>query len=453
MQEKIISKYNVQVPRYTSYPTVPYWQAEMPAVHEWTSRLKRMYDASNEQSGISLYVHLPFCESLCTYCGCNKRITVNHGVEKTYIDALLKEWSLYRELFGTTPNIREIHLGGGTPTFFSPEHLQQLIAGLLQQSHVPKDAEFGFEAHPQNTSWQHLETLSQLGFKRLSLGVQDFDPNVQKRINRIQTFEQVREVTENARKLGYTSVNFDLIHGLPQQQPASIQDTIEKVCSLKPDRIAFYSYAHVPWKSPGQRGYSEADLPKGAAKRKLYDLGKSLLLSAEYHEIGMDHFALESDSLYKAMKAKKMHRNFMGYTTADSKVLLGLGTSSISDAWTCMVQNFKTVEQYQECVNQGKLPVFKGHALSSEDVVLRQHILNLICQYETNWQDPQMRTPFLENNQQLLKEMEQDGLVILASDQIEVTEIGKMFIRNVCTAFDARMHVARPEGQVFSQAV
>ena len=453
MRKNLIEKYNVPVPRYTSYPTVPYWQTEQLSVHQWTDRLKKTYDQCNEQSGISLYIHLPYCESLCTYCGCNKRITVNHAVEETYIDTLLKEWTLYLQLFGSKPNIREIHLGGGTPTFFSPENLRALIVGIVGKGAVMDDAEFSFEAHPNNTTYQHLETLKELGFNRLSLGVQDFDLNVQRMINRIQSYEQVTEVTENARKLGYTSVNFDLIYGLPQQNLHSIKDTIEKVTLLEPDRIAFYSYAHVPWKSPGQRGYSDDDLPTGEAKRELYELGKELLHSAGYQEIGMDHFSRESDSLYKAMKENKMHRNFMGYTTTDTKILVGLGVSSISDSWTCLAQNVKTLEGYQEAVNKGEFPIFKGHALSEEDLILRQHILNLICGYETSWEQTENYTPFLKQSATLLKELESDGLVIAMPHKVQVTDVGKMLIRNICTAFDARMHANLPQTSLFSQAV
>lgn len=449
----IMSKYDVQVPRYTSYPTVPYWQKEMPQVKEWSDHLSRMFGLYNDDGGISLYIHLPFCESLCTYCGCNKRITVNHQVEEGYIGSLLKEWSMYLDLFGRSPRISEIHLGGGTPTFFSSENLSVLLRGILDKSELLPGAELGFEAHPNNTTTQHLAVLADLGFRRISIGVQDFDVRVQQLINRRQTFERVEEVTREARQLGYDSINFDLIYGLPQQRPESIEDTMKKVALLRPDRIAFYSYAHVPWKSPGQRGYSEADLPAGEAKRALYELGKTLLLKAGYREIGMDHFALPSDTLYRSMEKGKLHRNFMGYTNSQAKVLIGLGASSISDAWSCMVQNARSVEQYQEIISKGELPIVKGHVLSGEDSILRQHILNLICRYETSWRNPQLQTPFLEKSRELLAGMQDDGLVELSAEGAAVTETGKMFIRNICTAFDARLHARLPDTRVFSRSV
>ncbi|HRD40356.1 MAG TPA: radical SAM protein, partial [Bacteroidia bacterium] len=271
----LISKYNIPVPRYTSYPTVPFWD-KSPSLEEWKDLVKDCFNSTNSKDGISLYIHLPFCESLCTYCACNTRITVNHKVEEPYINTVLKEWDLYLELFNEKPLIREIHLGGGTPTFFTAENLKKLIQGILDKSNVALNAEFSFEAHPANTTIGHLITLYQLGFKRISFGIQDFDDKVQDAINRYQSFEEVKAIVDQCRAVGYTSVNFDLVYGLPFQTYASMQDTVEKVIALKPDRIAFYSYAHVPWIKPGQRKFTEKDLPVDDDKRKLYELGKEV---------------------------------------------------------------------------------------------------------------------------------------------------------------------------------
>ena len=310
----LISKYNVAAPRYTSYPTVPYWDAIPPTTDQWLKSVKFSFDSSNDKDGISIYIHLPFCERLCTYCACNTRITVNHAVELPYLKSILKEWSMYQAVFIDKPRIKEIHLGGGTPTFFSSGNLKLLIEGILSNSEVCDDAEFSFEAHPDNTESSHLQILYNLGFRRVSFGIQDFDPKVQDVINRFQSYEQVHNIVESARKIGYTSINFDLIYGLPMQTRATIIDTINKVKLLKPDRIAFYSYAHVPWLKPGQRKFTELDLPVDAEKRKLYEIGKEMFNEAGYVEIGMDHFALKTDSLYKASQSGKLHRNFMGYT-------------------------------------------------------------------------------------------------------------------------------------------
>ena len=253
LSKYLIDKYNVAAPRYTSYPTVPYWNKEPFDKQLWAKHVRSAFEVSNKKDGISVYIHLPFCENLCTYCGCNTRITKNHAVEQPYIEALLIEWAMYCHMFTDRPILREIHLGGGTPTFFSPENLKRLIKSILADADVHPEADFGFEGHPANTTYEHLKVLYELGFRRLSLGIQDFDPKVQFIINRIQTFEQVKEVTEQARQIGYTSINYDLIYGLPLQTIESLTDTVEKVNLLMPDRIAFYSYAHVPWIKPGQR--------------------------------------------------------------------------------------------------------------------------------------------------------------------------------------------------------
>lgn len=242
---QLLQKYNVPVPRYTSYPTVPVWKDDID-VKKLSDTLAHQFKLENKKNGISLYIHLPFCESLCTYCGCNKKITTNHSVEDDYVTALIQEWQLYLTLLSDTPVISELHLGGGTPTFFSPENLERLLSAIFKSCVVPDQHEFSFEGHPNNTTKAHLQTLFDLGFTRLSLGVQDNNPEVQRVINRIQPIENVRNVTEMARNIGYTSVNYDLIYGLPLQSTESITSTILQTVQLKPDRIAFYSYAHVP---------------------------------------------------------------------------------------------------------------------------------------------------------------------------------------------------------------
>lgn len=449
----LIEKYNVAAPRYTSYPTVPYWDAEVPQQEQWKALVKNTFALSNNKEGISLYIHLPFCESLCTYCGCNTRITVNHSVERPYITALLKEWEMYLNLFEEKPRIKEIHLGGGTPTFFKPEHLAQLINGILTNSILCDDAELSFEAHPNNTSEQHLITLYNLGFKRLSLGIQDFDKKVQDIINRIQTYEAVKNVTEQARKIGYTSINYDLIYGLPLQTAESMKDTIEKVIALHPDRIAFYSYAHVPWIKPGQRKFTEADLPEGEAKRLLYENGRLAFEQAGYVEIGMDHFALPNDQLHIADKNKQLHRNFMGYTTFHTQLLVGLGASSISDAWNGFVQNEKRVEDYYRKIEQGVFPFFKGHVLTTEDLILRKHILNIMCQQETSWANKEEQCEAIDAAIERLTEMEMDGLLSITPYRLNVTPEGKAFLRNICMAFDAKLWRKQSAVEIFSRSV
>lgn len=447
--KQLSDKYRVAAPRYTSYPTVPFWDSRSFTEQGWSDQLLISEEIA---SGISLYIHLPFCESLCTYCGCNTRITKNHSVEGPYIAAVLKEWQLYLGLLAAKPTIKEIHLGGGTPTFFSAENLELLITGITDFAFVDPEAEFSIEAHPNNTTTQHLEVLHRIGFRRLSLGIQDFDPTVQFIINRIQSVESVAQVTAEARRIGYDSVNYDLIYGLPLQKVEGLVSTISQVISLLPDRIAFYSYAHVPWVRPGQRRYTEEHLPSAELKAALYDTGRQMLIDAGYAEIGMDHFTLTSDSMYKTDLAGKLHRNFMGYTEQSSRVLIGLGVSAISDCWTAFAQNVKTVEEYLQIVNEGRLPVFKGHFLNRSDLVIRQHILNIMCRGYTSWLEPEMQDDIFNEAKQRLHELECDGLIVLGKTSLQVTTTGKRFLRNICMAIDARLWTAQPETQLFSMA-
>lgn len=454
MPKNLIQKYNIPGPRYTSYPTVPFWNKEGIETTDWLKTAKKAFDESNEKEGISIYIHLPFCENLCTFCGCHKRITKQHGVEEPYITTVLKEWDLYCNLFEGKPRIKEIHLGGGTPTFFSVENLKQLINGILSKSDKTDDFEFSYEGHPNNTTKEQLQALYDLGSRRNSFGVQDYDPKVQKTINRVQPFEKVKEVTDLSREIGYTSISHDLIFGLPFQTKESIVDTIEKTKILKPDRIAFYSYAHVPWiKGTGQRGYNEKDLPKDDEKRVLYETGKQMLYDLGYVEIGMDHFALPSDSLHKAMEDKKLHRNFMGYTAGTTKLMVGLGMSSISDSWYSFAQNVKTVEEYQELVNKGQFPLLRGHLLTEEDLVIREHILNIMCHFETKWDEDRLHFPELAEAMNKLAEMEKDGLVKLTKNGLTVPEKGRPYVRNICMAFDLRLIRNKPTTRIFSMTI
>lgn len=449
----LIKKYNVAGPRYTSYPTVPYWDTTVPTTDQWLTSVRKSFDETNEKDGIALYIHLPFCESLCTYCGCNTRITINHNVETPYIDAVLREWKMYLKVFKGTPRIKELHLGGGTPTFFSAKNLEKLIDGILKEASVCNDAEFSFEAHPNNTSIEHLITLFKLGFKRLSLGIQDFDYKVQEIVNRIQPFEKVENIVVAARNIGYESINFDLIYGLPLQTRKTVIDTINKVNLLKPDRIAFYSYAHIPWIKPGQRKFTENDLPIDEEKRALYEIGKEKFSENGYHEIGMDHFALKTDSLYKAAEKGTLHRNFMGYTHTYTNLMLGLGVSSISDTWNAYAQNVKKVEEYYDLINKNQFPIFKGHTLNEEDLIMRKHILNIMCRFETNWAQKEQQCEAIYDAINRLSELEKDNLIELKPFQLKVKKAARPFVRNVCMAFDTKLWRNTPESQIFSSTI
>jgi oxygen-independent coproporphyrinogen-3 oxidase len=454
MSISFVSKYNVAGPRYTSYPTVPYWKNDTFSLREWKNTLKKSFHKSNTSEGISLYIHLPFCESLCTFCGCNKRITKNHKVEIPYIQSIIKELKLYIQLFEKRPIIKELHLGGGTPTFFSSENLKILIDGIFRNTSKAEDTSLSFEGHPNNTSATHLELFAGYGFNRVSFGVQDYNETVQKAIHRIQPFENVKIATETAREKGFTSIGHDLIFGLPFQKKEHIIETIEKTKELRPDRIAFYSYAHVPWiRGNGQRGFKDADLPSASEKREQYEIGRKLLLEAGYVEIGMDHFALKTDSLYQSIVNKTIHRNFMGYSDSKTQVMIGLGVSSISDSWYSFAQNVKGVEEYQALVEAAIIPVYRGHILSNEDLIIRKHILNLMCSLKTSWKDPELYIKEIPEIILNLKEMELDSLIEITNTGLEVTELGRPFVRNICMAFDLLLQRNRPETQLFSMTV
>jgi oxygen-independent coproporphyrinogen-3 oxidase len=450
MNAPLIRKYNVPGPRYTSYPTVPFWSKEGISRQDWEATLISSFIESYAE-GISLYIHLPFCESLCTFCGCHKQITKRHEVEDPYIATVLKEWELYLDFLPLTPQIKEIHLGGGTPTFFSTDNLERLLDGILDRAELAHDFEFSFEGHPNNTTKEHLQVLYNKGFRRVSYGVQDYDPKVQLAINRIQPFENVRRVHEWSKQIGYTSVNHDLVFGLPHQNLEKVRHTIEKTIELSPDRIAFYSYAHVPWiKGVGQRGFKDKDIPKDDEKRALYELGKQMFYEHEYVEIGMDHFGLKTDALYEAMQTKKLHRNFMGYTASATKAMIGLGMSSISDSWYSFAQNEKKLVDYQRRVEAGEIPIFKGHLLSTQDLMIRENILNIMCRFETDFTGEQ---ELFEEIKADLRELEEDELVEINGRNIRVTKAGIPFVRNVCMAFDLKLKTRTERTNLFSKTI
>jgi oxygen-independent coproporphyrinogen-3 oxidase len=446
----LIAKYNIPGPRYTSYPTVPYWNVQQWDIRNWCKRIA-ISQQEEQAKQLALYIHLPYCDSLCTFCGCHKHITTNHAVESRYIDAVLKEWKLIAASLDKNSTIHELHLGGGTPTFFAPEELKRLIEGIKSVFPFTSEAVLSFEAHPVSTTRRHLEVLYDQGFRRVSFGIQDYDPVVQKAIHRMQSFALVQSCHQQAKAVGFNAISHDLVYGLPKQTLAGFQHTIRCTLQLKPERISLYSYAHVPWiKGTGQRGYSEADLPDPDLKRELYEVSKQMLVTNGYVEIGMDHFALPADSLAKAAAEKKLHRNFMGYTTHSCGLLIGLGMSAISECKFGFAQNEKSTARYLEMLENGQLPITRGHEMSAPDIEIRQHILNLMCRFET--EIPQTT---LLNRLELelqLSELISDGLVEWKGDLIRVLPKGIPFVRNCCMAFDAYLKDQNPVKQ-FSMTI
>ncbi len=446
---ELLAKYDIPAPRYTSYPTVPYWEVN-PTRVQWIHHLRETLIHS--QSGYSIYIHVPYCETLCTFCGCNNIITKDHKKEDPYVDHVVHEWNLYLK---NVPELQKrplklIHLGGGSPTFLLPESLTKMLKPILDQvPHTTEDFEASVEVDPRRTTVEHLKALRELGFNRISLGVQDFDPEVQRLVNRHQPYEITAGITRAARDLGYNSVNFDLIYGLAKQTPESIKKSAELTVELRPDRIALYSFAKVPWIKPQQRLFKDDDLPEGAAKRELYEIARNVLMSAGYVEVGMDHFALPNDQLAVALKNKSLHRNFMGYTDQKTDVLLGLGVSSISETPYSFHQNQKVLPLYEEDLKRELLPTLRGHVLDEEDSKRRKQILQLMTQKEVQWENSEQR----EAAREFLHEMIQDQLIEIHDDKLSVTDLGKPFIRNACLFFDERLRRKQPTTETFSKSI
>lgn len=447
MTENLFNKYDVPAPRYTSYPTVPYW-SDNPSTEQWVQYLKNNFQ--KDQMNWSLYLHIPFCETLCTFCGCNTSITKNHNREEPYIEHLFKEWQSYLK---QVPDIArrplsQFHLGGGTPTFLSAANLGKLVERFLKDVPVSDDFEGAIEVDPRRTSTDHLKVLRDYGFNRISLGVQDFDPEVQRLVNRTQPFAMTEHITTAARQMGYQSINFDLIYGLPAQTKEKVIKMVELTCQLRPDRIALYSLAIVPWIKPAQKLFKDEDLPKGEEKRELYEICREMLLKAGYLEIGMDHFALPTDSLSQATQSGNLHRNFMGYTDKRTDVLLGLGVSSISETPECFHQNEKALPVYEKMVESGVIPTFRGHILSAQDRERREQILKFMTQGHVR-----LKVEQIPNVKSYLTEMVNDGLVQFNDTEMIITPQGKPFLRNACMALDERFREKSPQHQVFSKSL
>lgn len=443
----LFRKYDIPAPRYTSYPTVPYWESP-PTPEQWIRNLNDVL--ARRGASLALYLHIPYCETLCTFCGCNTVITRDHQKEEPYVQTVLREWGIYRHqvpALKETP-IKHLHLGGGTPTFLSAQNLERLLKPLLDSAVVDPDFEGSIEVDPRRTNSDQLRVLKALGFSRVSLGVQDFNADVQSLINRTQPYEMTANLTAQARELGFESVNFDLIYGLARQTKKSIQESTERTLELRPDRIALYSLALVPWIKPAQRLFKDEDLPAGQEKRELYDIARETLLSAGYLEIGMDHFALPTDALAKASLAGKLHRNFMGYTDHRTDVLLGLGVSSISETPEMFHQNEKVLPAYEREINKGEIPTFRGHVLTEEDRERRQQILDFMTQGRVRLTEAQKGEA-----QNFLAEMHRDGLVEFQGNEMLLTEKGKPFLRNACVFFDERLKRKQPQTQAFSKVL
>lgn len=446
--KELLRKYDVPVPRYTSYPTVPFWN-HTPNAEEWISSIRE--SLKKDDSSWSLYLHIPFCETLCTFCGCNNSITKDHGKESPYVQSVLREWALYREALPElrTRQLKHVHLGGGTPTFLAAQELSNLLKPILASAGWdPATAQGSIEVDPRRTTRDQLQALRELGFRRVSLGVQDFHPEVQKLVNRVQPEAETFRVTKEARELGYDSVNFDLIYGLPKQNLDTFANTVQITLAMRPDRIALYSFALVPWIKPAQRLFGDDDLPAPEEKRALYELAREKFLQAGYVEIGMDHFALPEEELSQAFFAKRLHRNFMGYSEFRTDLLLGLGVSAISESKTAFHQNEKVLPLWEQKLLSKEWPTHRGHLLNAEDQIQREKILSFMTSGCTNL-DPQESL----EAQEFLASMIADNLVEVNQGQMKITEAGRPFLRNACAFLDKRLRRAQPSTRIFSQSI
>lgn len=445
--KELYDKYDILGPRYTSYPAHPHWKGA-PNQQEW---LAEVGEYARMGKDFDLYVHIPFCESLCTYCGCSRVITRNQDLASDYVTALLKEWEIYQK---SSPGLKlkSIHLGGGTPTFLNLENLKRLLDGLLPE----KKSEMvlgAIEIDPRVTSFEQIDLLVEKGFTKFSLGIQDFDPHVQKVINRIQPIELVKKVTDYLNLKKINSVNYDLIFGLPEQTVETITNTINEVVKLKPGTIAFYSYAHVPWKIPSQKLLEKYHIPAGQEKRELYHIGKKLLEESGYMEIGLDHFALSTDPLHVSYLEGRLKRNFMGYTSIKGHATIGLGATSISNSERYYVQNEKNPKQYIESIYEEVIPFVTGHHLTEVEMAISDAIQEIMCQGKTCLTKILANLDDEEKNQlkNQYSQMEKDGLLTLEGSSLSVTESGKQFLRNICMVMDH--HLAEKVSNQFSKTI
>jgi oxygen-independent coproporphyrinogen-3 oxidase len=454
ISQEFLARYNRPGPRYTSYPTAPVWQDNI-----GPDDLDQFFaQADAAKSPVSLYMHLPFCESLCLFCACNVVITKDHSVTPPYLATLKKEIDYVSKRVSRQRGVAQFHWGGGTPTYLTPAQMEDLFGFAAERFSFAPDAEIGIEIDPRVTTQQHLESLARLGFNRLSLGIQDFDAEVQQTIHRIQPFEMTRDLIAAARALGFPSINVDLIYGLPHQTSERFEHTVDQVLTFAPDRVAMFSYAHVPWLRK-QQGAFAGHLPEGMEKFRIFCSGLNKFLGAGYQYIGMDHFAKPDDELAVAQRNRTLHRNFQGYTTKAGADLYGMGVSAISGIQNAYAQNYREVPQYTAAVERRGIATMRGYRLSEDDRLRRAVIGRLLCHavirkdeiaadFGVNFDDyfaPEISRmqPFVE-----------DGLVRLSSSEISVTPLGRIFIRNLAMLFDPYLEKQRlAERPLFSKTL
>jgi oxygen-independent coproporphyrinogen-3 oxidase len=454
---ELIRCFDVSGPRYTSYPSADRFVEAFTADQVSQALAQRREGAAAMLLPLSLYVHIPFCQSLCYYCACNKIITKRREHSQTYLRYLSREVDLHTVHLDVGQTVSQLHLGGGTPTFFTDNELRGLMAMLRRSFTFAPGGEYSIEVDPRTVDAARLATLAGLGFNRLSFGVQDFDPAVQKAVHRVQPAEQVFSLVESARSLGFESVNIDLIYGLPRQTPESFDRTLAQICALRPDRIALYAYAHLPQRFKPQRRIAEAELPPAGAKLEMLSRSLAAFQRAGYVYVGMDHFALPNDPLAVAKRQGRLHRNFQGYSTQPDCDLISLGVSAISRVGANYSQNAKTLEEYYDCLDQGHLPVVRGLALSRDDLVRRSVIMALMCQGQLEFESIDLAhlidfKHYFAAELGVLRGMQAQGLVEVGETGIQVTDMGWFFVRGVAMVFDRYLQADRTRAR-FSKII
>lgn len=454
---ELLTKFDVPGPRYTSYPTADRFVEAFGEADYVQALEQRRTGPAAMALPLSLYVHIPFCESLCYYCACNKIITKHHERSLPYLRYLGKEVDLHVQRIGVGQVLSQLHLGGGTPTFFNDEELGELMAMLRRNFQLVPGGEYSIEVDPRTVDAGRLETLARLGFNRLSFGVQDFDPLVQKAVHRIQPAEQVFALVDAARRIGFESINVDLIYGLPKQTPESFDRTLAQVAELRPDRIALYAYAHLPERFKPQRRIAAIDLPGAANKVAMLARSLAAFDEAGYVYVGMDHFALPNDALAVAKRQGRLHRNFQGYSTQPDCDLIGLGVSAIGKVGATYSQNAKSLEEYQDLLDQGHLPVVRGLAVSRDDLLRRAVIMALMCQGELQFESIEVGhlidfRRYFAAELDTLRGMQDSGLVTVSDSAIQVTAMGWFFVRGVAMVFDKYLQADRTRAR-FSKII
>jgi oxygen-independent coproporphyrinogen-3 oxidase len=449
---EILDRYNVPGPRYTSYPTAPEWTDSYgPADFE-----KSLAESNENGNALSLYMHLPFCQSLCLFCGCNVVINKDHEVSVPYLEKLKWEIDQLSSRLDRSRHVVQFHWGGGTPTYQTAAQLEDLFQYTAERFTIAPDAEIGIEVDPRVTDEGHVRTLRRLGFNRISMGIQDFNPVVQKTIHRVQPYEATRELFDLCRALGYESINIDLIYGLPHQTPDTFVDSVEKVIAMNPDRVAMFSYAHVPWLKK-QQGSFARHIPQGMDKYRIFRAGIERFTRAGYVYIGMDHFARPGDELCVAQRNRTLHRNFQGYTTKAGADLFGMGVSSISGFDRFYAQNWRETKAYYAAIDEGRIPTMRGMTLNADDILRRTVIGRLLCHCVLHKQEIEAEfnlrfDDYFAEEFPRLKALADDGLVTLSPETIAVTSLGRIFIRNVGMVFDKYLQTPKDK-PVFSKTL